>query len=249
MDYKKTLNLPKTDFPMKGNLPAREPAMLVDWEKQDVYAKIRKKRKGAKKYVLHDGPPYANGNIHIGHALNKTLKDVAVKFKTMQGFDAPYVPGWDCHGMPIEHQLFKEINKTKHDVDQVKFRKMAREYALKYVDIQREEFKRLGIFGDWENPYLTLNPRYEKEVIASFNKLLRDGYIYRGLKPINWCARCETALAEAEVEHKDHCSPSIYVKFAIKKQETSNKPSLYGRLLHGRLFQTLRLQYTLSWSM
>lgn len=227
MDYKKTLNLPKTDFPMKGNLPAREPAMLADWEKQDVYAKIRKKRKGAKKYVLHDGPPYANGNIHIGHALNKTLKDIAVKFKTMQGFDAPYVPGWDCHGMPIEHQLFKEINKTKHDVDQVKFRKMAREYALKYVDIQREEFKRLGIFGDWENPYLTLNPRYEKEVIASFNKLLRDGYIYRGLKPINWCARCETALAEAEVEHKDHCSPSIYVKFAIKKQETSNKQQAF----------------------
>ena len=213
MEYKKTLNLPKTSFPMKGNLPDKEPRILVDWEKQDIYAKIRQLRKGAKKYVLHDGPPYANGNIHIGHALNKTLKDIVVKFKTMCGFDSPYVPGWDCHGMPIEHQLFKELKKTKHDVDQVRFRKMAREFAIKFVGIQREEFKRLGIFGDWEKPYLTLDPDYEKEVVASFNKLTKDGFVYRGLKPINWCARCETALAEAEVEYEDHLSPSIYVKF------------------------------------
>lgn len=223
MDYKKTLNLPKTDFPMKGNLPAKEPLILKEWKGQDIYTKIREKRKGAKKYVLHDGPPYANGNIHIGHALNKTLKDIVVKFKTMQGFDAPYVPGWDCHGMPIEHQLFKEIKKTKHDVDQLRFRKMAHEFAMKYVEIQREEFERLGVFGDWDRPYLTLDPLYEKEVISSFNALAKDGFVYRGLKPINWCARCETALAEAEVEYENHLSPSIYVKFPLISQGSKAK--------------------------
>ena len=207
MDYKKTLNLPKTDFPMKGNLPEKEPHILAEWEKQNIYARIRQMRKGAPKYVLHDGPPYANGNIHIGHALNKTLKDIVVKFKTMRGYDSPYVPGWDCHGMPIEHQLFKEMNKTKHDVDQLKFRKMAHEFAMKFVNIQKEEFKRLGVFGDWNEPYLTLTPDYEKEIVASFNKLAREGFVYHGLKPINWCARCETALAEAEVEYEDHLSP------------------------------------------
>lgn len=218
MDYKKTLNLPKTDFPMKGSLPAKEPLILKEWEDQDIYKKIRKKRKGAKKYVLHDGPPYANGNIHIGHALNKILKDIVIKFKTMRGFDAPYVPGWDCHGMPIEHQLFKEMKKTKHDVDQVKFRKMAHEFAIGYVGVQMDEFKRLGVFGDWDRPYLTLDPKYEKEIIASFNKLAKEGFIYRGLKPINWCVKCETALAEAEVEYKNHFSPSIYVEFKVQAQ-------------------------------
>ncbi len=216
MDYKKTLNLPKTAFPMKGNLPEKEPAILAEWIKQDIYGKIRKMRKGARKYILHDGPPYANGNIHIGHALNKTLKDIVVKFKTMRGLDAPYVPGWDCHGMPIEHQLFKEMNKTKHDVDQLAFRKMAHKFAMKFVGIQKEEFKRLGIFADWDRPYLTLEPQYEKEIVASFNKLARDGFIYRGLKPINWCARCETALAEAEVEYRNRLSPSTYIKFQIR---------------------------------
>ena len=215
MEYKNTLNLPKTDFPMKGNLPDKEPGILKKWEGADLYQKIRAKQKGKPKYILHDGPPYANGNIHIGHALNKTLKDIVIKFKTMQGYDAPYVPGWDCHGMPIEHQLFKEMKKTKHDVDQVKFRKLAHEFAMKYVQIQKAEFERLGIFGDWDNPYLTLKPEYEKAVVASFNKLAKEGYIYRGLKPINWCAKCETALAEAEVEYEDHISPSIYVKFDI----------------------------------
>ncbi|MFA5389588.1 MAG: isoleucine--tRNA ligase [Candidatus Omnitrophota bacterium] len=215
MEYKNTLNLPKTDFPMKGNLPDKEPVILEKWEKAGLYKAIREKRKASPKYILHDGPPYANGNIHIGHALNKTLKDIVIKFKTMQGFDSPYVPGWDCHGMPIEHQLFKELKKTKHDVDQVKFRKMAHEFAMKFVDIQKAEFERLGVFGDWDNPYLTLKPEYEKAVTASFNKLAQDGLIYRGLKPINWCARCETALAEAEVEYEDHTSPSIYVKFDV----------------------------------
>ncbi|MDP6685975.1 MAG: isoleucine--tRNA ligase [Candidatus Omnitrophota bacterium] len=227
MDYKKSLNLPKTEFPMKGNLPAKEPGILSDWEKQDIYQKIREKRRGAPKYILHDGPPYANGNIHIGHALNKTLKDIVIKYKTMRGFDSPYVPGWDCHGMPIEHQLFREIKKTKHDVDQVEFRKKARKFAIKYVEIQKEEFKRLGIFGDWDNPYLTLNPIYEKEVIKSFSKLAKDGFIYHGLKPINWCARCETALAEAEVEYEMHISPSIYVKFDVASAPFDEKSASF----------------------
>lgn len=215
MEYKNTLNLPKTDFPMKANLPDKEPRILEKWEKEELYQKIRLERKGSPKYILHDGPPYANGNIHIGHALNKTLKDIVIKFKTMQGYDAPYVPGWDCHGMPIEHQLFKEMKKTKHDVDQVEFRKMARDFAMKFVEIQKVEFERLGILGDWDNPYLTLKPGYEKAIIESFNKLAKDGFIYRGLKPINWCTKCETALAEAEVEYENHVSPSIYVKFKV----------------------------------
>ncbi len=217
MNYKDTLNLPKTDFPMKGNLPVKEPGILADWQKQDIYKKIRKKHKKSPKYILHDGPPYANGNIHIGHALNKTLKDIVVKFKTMRGFNAPYVPGWDCHGMPIEHQLFKEMKKTKHDVPQLEFRKKAHKFAMKFVDIQKDEFKRLGVFGDWEKPYLTLEHQYEKQIASSFHKLLRAGYVYRGLKPINWCAKCETALAEAEVEYEDHSSPSIYAKFKVDK--------------------------------
>ena len=215
MDYKDTLNLPKTDFPMKGNLPVKEPVILADWQKHDIYKRIREIRKNAPKYILHDGPPYANGNIHIGHVLNKTLKDIVVKFKTMRGFDAPYVPGWDCHGMPIEHQLFKEMKKTKHDITQVEFRKKAHEFAMKFVGIQKDEFKRLGVFGDWDRPYLTLEHKYEREVVSSFHKLLKAGYVYRGLKPINWCAKCETALAEAEVEYEDHQSPSIYVKFKV----------------------------------
>ena len=215
MNYKDTLNLPRTDFPMKGNLPVKELGILADWQKQDIYKKIREKRKKAPKYILHDGPPYANGNIHIGHALNKTLKDIVIKFKTMRGFDAPYVPGWDCHGMPIEHQLFKEMKKTKHNVAQIEFRKKAYEFAIKFVDIQKDEFKRLAIFGDWEKPYLTLDHQYEKEIVSSFHKLLKAGYVYRGLKPINWCVKCETALAEAEVEYEDHSSPSIYVKFKV----------------------------------
>ncbi len=225
MDYKSTLNLPKTDFPMKGNLPAKEPGILKQWEDRDIYSKIREKRRSSPKYILHDGPPYANGKIHIGHALNKTLKDIEIKYKTMRGFDVPYVPGWDCHGMPIEHQLFKELKKNKHEVDQVQFRKMAHDFAMKFVGIQKEEFKRLGIFGDWGRPYLTLDKQYEKEIVASFNKLAKDGLIHRRLKPVNWCAKCETALAEAEVEYTNHVSPSIYVKFKVKPSASSLEPS------------------------
>lgn len=217
MEYKNTLNLPKTEFPMKADLPKREPGVLDKWAGMKLYDLIRKKQSGKPKYILHDGPPYANGNIHMGHVLNKVLKDIVIKYRTMAGFDAPYVPGWDCHGLPIEYQLLKEMGKNKHDLNKVEFRKQAREYALKYVNIQRDEFKRFGIFGDWDNPYLTMNNSYAASIIDSFVKLYQKGYIYRGLKPILWCPNCETALAEAEVEYENHVSPSIYVKFKVKK--------------------------------
>jgi isoleucyl-tRNA synthetase len=213
MEYKTTLNLPKTDFPMKADLPKREPDILKRWTAEDLYGKIRGRYQGKKKFVLHDGPPYANGNIHIGHALNKILKDIVVRYKTMRGFDSPYVPGWDCHGLPVEHQLFKELKLTKHGIDQVKFRRKAHDYAMKYVGIQREQFKRLGILGDWDKPYLTLSKDYEAAIVRSFGRLVEKGYIYKDLKPVNWCATCETALAEAEVEYEDKKSPSVYVKF------------------------------------
>ena len=225
MDYKNTLNLPKTDFPMKGDLPKREPDFLKSWLEKDVYAAIRNNSKGRPKYILHDGPPYANGNIHIGHALNKTLKDIVVKYKTMQGFDSPYVPGWDCHGLPVEHQLFKELKMTKYQINQVEFRKKAYDYALSYVGIQKEEFKRLGVFGDWKDPYLTLSRDYEEAIVRSFGVIVKKGYVYRGLKPVNWCFKCETALAEAEVEYEDHTSPSVYVKFRLLSDKEFSKDS------------------------
>jgi len=219
MNYQETLNLPKTEFSMRAGLAKKEPITIEKWEKQGLYEKIREARKGQKQFILHDGPPYANGNIHIGHALNKIIKDVIVKFKTMDGFDSPYLPGWDCHGLPIEHQLFKELGKRKSEVGVVEFRKKAHDYALKYVGIQKEQFKRLGVFGDWENPYLTLASEYEYWILKSFSELNRKGYIYRGLKPVNWCAQCETALAEAEVEYEDHSSPSVYVKFKVNNSQ------------------------------
>jgi len=213
MEYKSTLNLPQTNFPMKADLPKREPEFLKVWEEQDIYKLILQKPGPKGKFILHDGPPYANGDIHIGHALNKTLKDIIVKYKTMQGFSSPYVPGWDCHGLPIEHALFRDLKIHKSQIPQLDFRKKAHEYAMKFVDRQRGQFKRLGVFGDWNNPYLTLSHEYEEAIVSSFNKL--GDYIYRGLKPVNWCYKCETALAEAEVEYEDHTSPSIYVKFKL----------------------------------
>ncbi len=204
---------------MKANLAQKEPAILKEWESTDVYGQIRKQSKGKKKFILHDGPPYANGRIHIGHTLNKVLKDIVVRFKTMSGFDSPYVPGWDCHGLPIEHRLLKEMKKHKSQVDRVEFRKKAHDYAMQYVGIQREEFKRLGIFGDWDHPYLTLTHEYEYWILKSLAELNKKGYIYRGLKPVNWCFDCETALAEAEVEYEDHTSPSVYVKFKVNNPQ------------------------------
>ncbi len=216
MDYSKTLNLPRTDFPMRANLPTREPEILARWQEDHVEEKIAAARKGRKKFVLHDGPPYANGDIHMGHALNKVLKDAVVRHKRMQGYDSPYVPGWDTHGLPIEHQIIKTEKINRHQVGDLEFRRRCREYALRYVDIQREQFIRLGVGGDWQNPYLTLKPAFEARQVEVFGEMARKGFIYKGLKPVYWCADCETALAEAEIEYHDHRSPSIYVKFPVK---------------------------------
>lgn len=217
-NYKETLNLPRTDMPMRAGLAAKEPIILNQWQEDNLYEKIIKKNEGKPKYILHDGPPYPNGNIHLGHALNKILKDIVVKYKTMKGYHSPYIPGWDCHGLPIETQLLKDLKKQglehkKSDIGW--FRDKCKEYALGYVDIQRTQFKRLGIFGYWDTPYLTLNPEYEASIIEQFGELAENGYIYRGRKPIHWCMHCETALAEAEIEYADEKSPSVYVKFVV----------------------------------
>ncbi len=222
-DYKKTLNLPVTDFPMRANLPQREPEFLALWEKEDLYNTLLYKNKDKKKFVFHDGPPYANGDIHLGHALNKTLKDILVRYKFMSGYHVPFIPGWDCHGLPVEHQLFKQLGLKKTDVNVLDFRKKARNYALKYVDIQRKQFKRLGLYGSWEKPYLTLDKEYEVSILKSLYFLAKKGYLYKDVKPVNWCIECETALAEAEVEYEDHVSDSIYVKFKVSKDSKLRK--------------------------
>jgi isoleucyl-tRNA synthetase len=228
MDYKDTLNLPKTSFQMKASLPQKEPILLKFWSDCCIYSKIKSARENCAKYTLHDGPPYANGHIHIGHALNKTLKDIVVKYKTMKGNYCEFIPGWDCHGLPVEHQLFKKLNKKKTDIEQVEFRDKAYDYAMEFVSIQKQEFERLGIFGEWEAPYLTTDKAYEASIIRSFKALAGKGYIYQGKKPVNWCYRCETALAEAEVEYDNHTSPSVYVRFKLnnprKLQEAIKQP-------------------------
>ncbi|MGB7767855.1 MAG: isoleucine--tRNA ligase [Verrucomicrobiia bacterium] len=238
MDYKSTLNLPRTDFPMKADLVAREPERLKKWEQSGLYGKIQAARSGAEKFVLHDGPPFANGDVHIGTALNKILKDIIVKYKTLRGFSAPYVPGWDCHGLPIEYKVMQDlrselVEKTLDDkkgeftkdfqkkfleeafTDPLKVRTRCEERARIYVEIQMEQFKRLGVLGEWDNPYLTLNKEYEAEELRLFADIVAQGFVYRGKKPVYWSIPCRTALAEAEVEYKDHVSPSIYVKFPI----------------------------------
>lgn len=215
MEYGNTLNLPQTDFPMRGNLPQREPGFLENWNQMKIYEKVAEKNSGKPLFILHDGPPYANGDIHLGHALNKILKDIIVKYKSMNGFDAPYVPGWDTHGLPIEQKTIKDLGINRHSVSQVEFRNRCRDYALKYVNLQREEFRRLGVRGDWEHPYLTLMPEYEAVQLGAFGEMAKKGYVYKGLKPVYWCPHCETALAEAEIEYQDHKSASIYVKFPV----------------------------------
>ena len=229
MDYKNTLNLPQTDFPMKANLAQREPEMLKKWEEMDIYKKIRQTAKGKTPYILHDGPPYANGNIHLGTALNKIIKDIVIKSKNMTGFDGVYVPGWDCHGLPIEHQVDKELGAKKTTMSQVEKRRACRTYAEKYVDIQRGQFKRLGVFGEWGNPYLTMAYPYEAATVAEFGKLYLNGSVYKGKKPVYWCATCKTALAEAEVEYADHHTPSIYVKFNFVSDIAQVLPKLAGQ--------------------
>ncbi|MGZ4953676.1 MAG: isoleucine--tRNA ligase [Methylobacter sp.] len=215
MDYKKTLNLPNTAFPMKGNLAQREPERLKKWSQADLYNKIRQEFSGRPKFVLHDGPPYANGEIHIGHAVNKVLKDIIVKSKSLSGFDAPYVPGWDCHGLPIELQVEKKIGKAGVKVSPAVFRKACREYAGKQVNIQKEAFIRLGILGDWEHPYLTMDFAFEADIVRSLGKISQNGHIAKGAKPVHWCTDCGSALAEAEVEYEDKHSPAIDVRFQV----------------------------------
>ena len=213
--YRKTLNLPRTSFPMRARLPQREPELLTRWQEMDLYGRIREARKGAPRFLLHDGPPYANGSIHVGTALNKILKDIVVKSRTMLGFDSPYVPGWDCHGLPIEHHVDKELGPKKLEMSIPQIRRACRKYADRFFKIQRDEFMRLGVLGRWDDPYLTMDNAYEAEIAGALHGFMLAGYVERGLKPVHWCSECRTALAEAEVEYHDHSSPSITVAFAL----------------------------------
>ncbi len=230
MDYKSTLNLPQTVFPMKGNLPKREPEFVARWTEQRLYQRIQASREGQPLYVLHDGPPYANGHIHIGHALNKILKDIIVKSRTMEGLRAPYVPGWDCHGLPIEHQVTKQLGEKKQDVSVMELRRLCREYADRFCNVQRDEFQRLGVLGDWDRPYFTMQKAYEATIIREFGKFVERGGVYKGRKPVWWCTQDQTALAEAEVEYADHISPAVYVKFpfTVTPRERFGLASLAG---------------------
>jgi isoleucyl-tRNA synthetase len=232
-DWKDTLNLPRTEFPMKANLPATEPVTIARWDSLGLHARMREARRGAPKFVLHDGPPYANGDIHIGHALNKILKDLIVKSRTMAGFDAPYVPGWDCHGLPIELNVERDKAAPDKDRSPVEFRRACRAYAEKYIDSQRDDFKRLGILGDWDDPYLTMKPSFQAAIIRALGKFVARGLVYKGKKPVHWCLRDRTALAEAEVEYETHTSPSIYVEFPLSPHDQGRLggrvPELAGR--------------------
>src|SRR2546421_4272395 len=210
-NYKDTLNLPRTDFPMKANLAQREPELLKKWEETRVYQQIQKARENAELFVLHDGPPFANGDVHMGTALNKILKDFVVKSQTMLGKRAPYVPGWDCHGLPIEYKVVKE----SRDLAPLEVRKRCEAFARKFIDIQREQFKRLGVFGDWEHPYLTMDPKYEAEILRAFAVFVEQGLVYEAQKPVFWSTGAQTALAEAEVEYQERDDTAVYVKFPI----------------------------------
>ncbi len=229
MDYKDTLNLPATEFPMKANLTQKELEILERWEKIDLYGKLAEIGRDKPKYILHDGPPYANGHIHIGHALNKVLKDIVLKCKRMSGFEAPYVPGWDCHGLPIELQVEKNLGSKKHQITKAEMRRLCREYAAKFVEVQRREFERLGILGEWDDPYLTMNYVYEGITARELAAFAENGGLFKGKKPVHWCSSCVTALAEAEVEYADHRSPSIYVKFPLKDDISAEVPALAGK--------------------
>jgi isoleucyl-tRNA synthetase len=235
---KATLNLPQTAFPMKANLPTNEPIRLKSWEEQDLYAQIRAARAGAPRYILHDGPPYANGAIHLGHALNKTLKDFVVKTKTMAGFDAPYVPGWDCHGLPIEIKVDEQLGRKKLEMDPVAVRRACREYAQKYLDLQRSQFIRMGIFGRWARPYSTMAPEYEARIAETFFHFFENGFVYKGLKPVSWCIHDRTALAEAEVEYANHTSPSVYVRYKLTSDPALIDGGLAGNAVYTIIWTT-----------
>jgi isoleucyl-tRNA synthetase len=235
---KSTLNLPQTSFPMKAGLPVNEPLRLKAWEQADVYGQIRAARAGSPRYILHDGPPYANGAIHLGHALNKTLKDFVVKTKTMAGFDAPYVPGWDCHGLPIEIKVDEQLGRKKLEMDPVAVRRACREYAQKYLDLQRSQFIRMGIFGRWEKPYSTMDAEYEARIAETFFHFFENGFVYKGLKPVSWCVHDRTALAEAEVEYANHTSPSVYVRYRLKSDAAAIDAALAGKPVYAVIWTT-----------
>jgi isoleucyl-tRNA synthetase len=235
---KSTLNLPQTAFAMKANLPVNEPIRLAAWQQQDIYGQIRTARAGAPKYILHDGPPYANGAIHLGHALNKCIKDFVVKTKTMAGFDAPYVPGWDCHGLPIEIKVDEQLGRKKLEMDPLAVRKACREYAQKYVDLQRSQFERIGVFGRWQNPYLTMSLPYEASIVETFYDFFEKGFVYKGLKPVYWCIHDKTALAEAEIEYEMHTSPSIYVRYKLTSDPAAIDPALAGKDIYTIIWTT-----------
>jgi isoleucyl-tRNA synthetase len=222
-EYKDTLNLPDTAFPMKANLAQREPKMLADWDTSDIYEKIRQARSGKERFILHDGPPYANGHLHCGHALNKILKDIIIKSKSLSGFDAPFIPGWDCHGLPIELNVEKKIGKAGLKISATEFRNQCRDYAASQIDIQRDEFKRLGVLGDWQHPYITMGYSYEANIIRALGKIIENGHLQQGFKPVHWCVDCGSALAEAEVDYEDKTSPSIDVAFlAVNPEDILN---------------------------
>ncbi len=229
LDLKSTLNLPKTDFPMKANLPQNEPKMLARWEKERIYERIREVHKGQPIYVLHDGPPYANGPLHLGTALNKTLKDFVVKSRSMSGYDAPYVPGWDCHGLPIEIKVDDLLGRKKLDLDPLQVREECRKYAQKFLDLQRTQFKRIGVFGRWDKPYSTMDPQYESVVLETFYSFYEQGLVYKGLKSVYWCIHDKTALAEAEVEYEMESSPSIWVRYPLTSDPAKIHPALAGK--------------------
>jgi isoleucyl-tRNA synthetase len=229
LELKQTLNLPKTDFSMKANLPHNEPKMLAEWEKMRIYERIRESRKQAPIYVLHDGPPYANGPIHLGTAMNKCLKDFIVKSKTMAGFNSPYIPGWDCHGLPIEIKVDDALGRKKLSMEPLQVRHECRKYAEKYLDLQRSQFKRIGVFGQFDRPYLTMNPEYEAAIMEIFYSFFEKGMVYKGLKPVYWCIHDRTALAEAEVEYENHTSPSIWVTYALTSDPAKLDPALAGK--------------------
>ena len=235
---KDTLNLPKTSFSMKANLPLNEPERLDKWNQEDLYGQIRRSREGAEKYILHDGPPYANGAIHLGHALNKCIKDFVVKSKTMSGFDAPYVPGWDCHGLPIEIKVDEQLGRKKLEMDALTVRQQCREYASKYVDLQRSQFVRMGVLGRWNDPYLTMSFDYEARILETFYAFFEKGFVYKGLRPVYWCMHDKTALAEAEVEYEMHTSPSVYVRYALTSAPEKIDTRLAGLPVFGLIWTT-----------
>ena len=237
-DLKSTINLPKTDFPMKANLPQNEPKMLARWEQEKLYERIRAARKGSPKYILHDGPPYTSGPIHLGTAMNKCLKDFIVKSKTMSGFDAPYVPGWDCHGLPIEIKVDKELGGKKLQMPPLSVRNACRKYAQKFLDLQRQQFKRIGVFGRFDQPYATMTPQYESVVLRTFYSFYENGFVYKGLRAVYWCMHDETALAEAEVEYENHTSSTVWVKYALLDDPAKIDPLLAGKKLNTIIWTT-----------